>query len=51
MGVIIVYFLVGMFLTVRGIEELGEEFKFPTCDGFLNVFHPVSNHLKESIAS
>lgn len=31
---------IGMFLTVRGIEELGEDFKLPTCDGFLNVFHP-----------
>jgi len=31
---------IGMFLTVRGIEELGEEFKLPTCDGFLNVYHP-----------
>ena len=32
----------GMFLTVRGIDELGEDFALPTCPGFLNVFHPVS---------
>lgn len=29
-----------MFVTVRGIESLGENFKFPTCSGFLNIFHP-----------
>uniref|UniRef100_A0A2S2NRG8 Phospholipase DDHD2 n=2 Tax=Schizaphis graminum TaxID=13262 RepID=A0A2S2NRG8_SCHGA len=29
-----------MFVTVRGIESLGENFKFPTCPGFLNIFHP-----------
>jgi hypothetical protein len=31
---------VGMFVTVRGINELGLEFKFPTCDAFFNIFHP-----------
>ncbi|XP_060854215.1 phospholipase DDHD2-like isoform X1 [Rhopalosiphum padi] len=31
---------IGMFVTVRGIESLGENFKFPTCPGFLNIFHP-----------
>ena len=31
-----------MFLTVRGIEHLGTEFKLPTCDSFFNIFHPVS---------
>lgn len=31
---------IGMFLSVRGIEELGEDFKLPTCDSFINVFHP-----------
>jgi hypothetical protein len=30
-----------MFLTVRGIEHLGTEFKLPTCDSFFNIFHPV----------
>jgi hypothetical protein len=30
-----------MFLTVRGIEHLGTEFKLPTCENFFNIFHPV----------
>lgn len=29
-----------MFVTVRGIDSLGDNFKFPTCPGFLNIFHP-----------
>jgi hypothetical protein len=33
---------IAMFLTVRGVESLGEEFRFPTCNGFFNIFHPVS---------
>jgi len=33
---------IAMFLTVRGVEMLGEEFHFPTCAGFFNIFHPVS---------
>jgi len=31
---------IGMFVTVRGIESLGEDFKFPTCPSFFNIFHP-----------
>uniref|UniRef100_H2YTI6 DDHD domain-containing protein n=1 Tax=Ciona savignyi TaxID=51511 RepID=H2YTI6_CIOSA len=31
---------IGMFLTVRGISELGEDFALPTCPGFINIFHP-----------
>lgn len=31
---------IGMFVTVRGLEALGEDFKFPTCSTFLNIFHP-----------
>ncbi|KAK9509364.1 hypothetical protein O3M35_006699 [Rhynocoris fuscipes] len=31
---------IGMFLTVRGLEGLGEDFKFPTCPKFFNIFHP-----------
>ncbi|XP_077973027.1 triacylglycerol hydrolase DDHD2-like [Styela clava] len=31
---------IGMFLTVRGISDLGEEFCLPTCGRFFNVFHP-----------
>lgn len=29
-----------MFVTVRGIDTLGLDFKLPTCDGFFNIFHP-----------
>lgn len=31
---------IGMFICVRGIEELGEDFKLPTCPNFFNIFHP-----------
>lgn len=31
---------VGMFVTVRGLESLGEQFALPTCPGFFNIFHP-----------
>lgn len=31
---------ISMFVTVRGIDKLGSEFKLPTCDGFFNIFHP-----------
>ncbi|KAK6178146.1 hypothetical protein SNE40_012963 [Patella caerulea] len=31
---------IGVFLSVRGVEKMGEEFKFPTCPRFYNVFHP-----------
>lgn len=31
---------IGMFVTVRGIDTLGLEFKLPTCDRFFNIFHP-----------
>ncbi|XP_055622210.1 uncharacterized protein LOC129765744 isoform X2 [Toxorhynchites rutilus septentrionalis] len=31
---------IGMFVTVRGIDALGLDFKLPTCDGFFNIFHP-----------
>ena len=33
---------IAMFLTVRGVDSLGEEFKFNTCPGFYNIYHPVS---------
>jgi len=32
---------IAMFLTVRGVDCLGEEFQLPTCPGFFNIFHPV----------
>lgn len=31
---------IGMFVTVRGIDNLGENFKLPTCPAFFNIFHP-----------
>lgn len=31
---------IGMFVTIRGIDKLGMEFKLPTCEGFYNIFHP-----------
>ncbi|XP_046386478.1 nascent polypeptide-associated complex subunit alpha, muscle-specific form-like isoform X2 [Ischnura elegans] len=31
---------IGMFVTVRGIETLGDNFRLPTCPGFFNIFHP-----------
>jgi hypothetical protein len=29
-----------MFVTVRGIDTLGEDFRLPTCPRFFNIFHP-----------
>ncbi|KAG4074829.1 hypothetical protein HA402_014383 [Bradysia odoriphaga] len=31
---------IGMFVTVRGIDNLGLDYKLPTTDGFYNIFHP-----------
>lgn len=31
---------VGMFVTVRGLDTLGEQFELPTCPAFFNIFHP-----------
>lgn len=31
---------IGMFVTIRGIDKLGMDFKLPTCEGFYNIFHP-----------
>nr|XP_002737911.1 PREDICTED: SEC23-interacting protein-like [Saccoglossus kowalevskii] len=31
---------IGMFLTVRGVETVGDDFKLPTCDALFNIFHP-----------
>lgn len=31
---------VAMFVTVRGIDRLGEDFILPTCPRFYNIFHP-----------
>lgn len=29
-----------MFVTVRGLDKLGENFSLPTCPAFFNIFHP-----------
>lgn len=29
-----------MFVTVRGIDQLGLDYKLPTTEGFYNIFHP-----------
>lgn len=29
-----------MFVTVRGVDSLGLDFKLPTTDNFFNIFHP-----------
>lgn len=28
------------FVTIRGIDKLGLDFRLPTCDSFFNIFHP-----------
>lgn len=33
---------IGMFLTVRGLETIEENYQLPTCKGFFNIYHPVS---------
>lgn len=29
-----------MFVTIRGIDQLGLNYKLPTTEGFYNIFHP-----------
>lgn len=29
-----------MFLNIRGVENISKEYKLPTCDRMLNIFHP-----------
>uniref|UniRef100_A0A8C5HI41 DDHD domain-containing protein n=1 Tax=Gouania willdenowi TaxID=441366 RepID=A0A8C5HI41_GOUWI len=31
---------IGMFLTVRGLKRINLNYKFPTCKGFYNIYHP-----------
>ncbi|XP_046327437.2 phospholipase DDHD2-like isoform X2 [Haliotis rufescens] len=31
---------IGVFLSVRGVDNVGEEFKLPTCSRVFNIFHP-----------
>ncbi|KAJ0067062.1 hypothetical protein NL108_009988 [Boleophthalmus pectinirostris] len=30
-----------MFLTVRGLERIEENYHLPTCKGFFNIYHPL----------
>lgn len=32
---------IGMFLTVRGLENIEETYQLPTCKGFFNIYHPL----------
>ncbi|XP_072534261.1 SEC23-interacting protein isoform X3 [Salminus brasiliensis] len=32
---------IGMFLTVRGVEKIEENYHLPTCKGFFNIYHPL----------
>ncbi|XP_072335447.1 SEC23-interacting protein [Scyliorhinus torazame] len=32
---------IGMFLTVRGLEKIDENYRLPTCKRFFNVYHPL----------
>ncbi|OQV16550.1 SEC23-interacting protein [Hypsibius exemplaris] len=32
---------VGMFLAVRGVTQIAEDYSLPTCPKFLNIFHPT----------
>ncbi|XP_067417431.1 SEC23-interacting protein isoform X1 [Emydura macquarii macquarii] len=32
---------VGVFLSVRGVEKIDENYKLPTCKGFFNIYHPL----------
>ncbi|XP_077113995.1 SEC23-interacting protein isoform X2 [Ranitomeya variabilis] len=32
---------IGMFLTVRGIDRIDENYRLPTCKGFFNIYHPL----------
>ena len=40
---------IGLFLSARGMEIIGESFTFPTCQKFFNIFHPVSVFLSQSL--
>ncbi|EDO37134.1 predicted protein [Nematostella vectensis] len=31
---------IGMFMTVRGVDQVGPDFKLPTCQKVFNIFHP-----------
>lgn len=33
---------IGIFLSARGVNNIGEDFTLPTCPRVFNIFHPVS---------
>uniref|UniRef100_A0A7N4V865 SEC23-interacting protein n=1 Tax=Sarcophilus harrisii TaxID=9305 RepID=A0A7N4V865_SARHA len=32
---------IGVFLTVRGVDRIDENYRLPTCKGFFNIYHPL----------
>ncbi|KAL8613088.1 hypothetical protein ACOMHN_035029 [Nucella lapillus] len=32
---------IGVFLSARGVQQMGENFQLPTCPKFFNIFHPA----------
>ncbi|XP_062988801.1 SEC23-interacting protein isoform X2 [Elgaria multicarinata webbii] len=32
---------IGVFLTVRGVDKIDENYTLPTCKGFFNIYHPL----------
>ncbi|XP_013364042.1 PREDICTED: SEC23-interacting protein isoform X2 [Chinchilla lanigera] len=32
---------IGMFLTIRGVDRIAENYRLPTCKGFFNIYHPL----------
>nr|XP_045011580.1 SEC23-interacting protein isoform X2 [Jaculus jaculus] len=32
---------IGMFLTIRGVQRIDENYQLPTCRGFFNIYHPL----------
>ncbi|XP_059889934.1 SEC23-interacting protein isoform X2 [Delphinus delphis] len=32
---------IGMFLTIRGVDSIDENYRLPTCKGFFNIYHPL----------
>ncbi|XP_056408420.1 SEC23-interacting protein isoform X2 [Hyla sarda] len=32
---------IGMFLTVRGLTRIDDNYRLPTCKGFFNIYHPL----------
>ncbi|EPY74700.1 hypothetical protein CB1_001907019 [Camelus ferus] len=32
---------IAMFLTIRGVDRIDENYRLPTCKGFFNIYHPL----------